>query len=63
MPGGPSSRHSSSGAAERIFSRVFGLGPADEALTDWDGFHRDDRAFSRSVGANTAMMEATATKN
>ena len=44
--GGEDARHSSSGAAELIFSTVH---PNAPTMCDWDGFHRDDLAVTRAI--------------
>ena len=49
--GGEDARHSSSGAAELIFSTVH---PDKPAMTDWDGFHRDDLAVARAIKRTAA---------
>ena len=49
--GGENARHSSSGAAELIFSTVH---PDEPAMTDWDAFHRDDLAVSRAIKRTAA---------
>ncbi len=53
--GGPSCRHSSSAAAEKLFSAVFPQ--AHMNCCAWDDFHKDDLAVARCVKQIPAAQE------
>ena len=55
--GGPEARHASTGAAEKLWSRVNDGNPLNIPCTEWDLFHRVDAAFSNAMRAHAGVSE------